>query len=100
MIQQSGGGWGGRGQTDVLLPLDDGARVGGRLLPEITPAEDSDFGVLLMGASGLQGNAPERRQRRSSGCASAAEAEGSVSRAEVPRPKDPDPEKHREAGGN
>lgn len=52
------------------------------------------------GASGLQGNAPERRQRGSSGCASAAGTGGSVSRAEVPRPKDSDPEKHREAGGN
>lgn len=96
MIQRSGGGWRGRGQTDVLLPLEDGARF----LPEITPAEDSDCEVLPMGASGLQGNTPERRRRGSPGGASAAGAGGSVSMAEVPRPKDPDPEKHREAGGN
>lgn len=83
-----------------FCPLRMGRGSGVRFLLEITPAEDSDCEVLPMGASGLQGNTPERRRRGSPGGASAAGAGGSVSRAEVPRPKDPDPEKHREAGGN
>lgn len=38
-----------RGQTDILLPLEDGVWVGRRLLPEITSVEDSDCGVLPTG---------------------------------------------------